>query len=142
MSFVKSMLGASLCVCIAFACCIAATIYLSPSAKYKRQKDEVSLRYLLATEVKPGHSRQQVCDLLGEGRPDDGSQLRKLLKYQAAVHFDKRLFPDGIEETDEIIFYTALPAGAYDLQFRDGRLVNFNPGVFLGKNMSLNALQP
>lgn len=140
MTFLKYMLGASLCICIAIACFIGATIYQSPSAQYKRHPEEVTLRQVLSTEVKRGDSRQYVVSLLGDGKPDDGQHLNKLLRYQASPHFEKRHFPDGVNEGDKFVFYAALPGEVYDLQFRDDALVNFDPSLYVGKNMLLDSL--
>ncbi|HRA89632.1 MAG TPA: hypothetical protein PK992_16210, partial [Planctomycetaceae bacterium] len=55
--------------------------YSSLSARYQRQHDEVSLRLLLANQIKPGDSKQRVTELLGAGRPDDGRHRAKLVKW-------------------------------------------------------------
>ncbi len=106
--------------------------YFSLSARYQRQHDEVSLRSLLATQIKPGDSKQRVSELLGPGQPDDGSYRSRLLEWQSGPHFLREFFPEGVRESDAFMFFDSKPGGRYELQFRDGLLINFDPTNYVG----------
>ena len=115
--------------------------YFSASARYQRNGDVETLRYLLSSQIRPGDSIGQVASILGPGRRDDGSELGYLLKWRDGPRYDPSIFgPDGIQEGDLLVSYTASPNGTYWLQFRGGVLVNFDPKHFVGPDDTILGL--
>ena len=115
--------------------------YFSASARYRRRQDVVTLRYLLSTKIRPNETLQQVTSLLGPGKPAKGDYLSRVLKWQARPDFHPELYPEGIETRDQFVFFTANPKGVYVLQFRDDRLVNFDPTDYVGRDDLLSSLR-
>ncbi|MHC4130708.1 MAG: hypothetical protein ACYSSP_03655 [Planctomycetota bacterium] len=93
---------------------------------YRTHQDCESLWNILYTLVKPVDSREQIETLLGAGMLQTGERKKRLISA------NKRLmqkypedYPYGIKDTDEFVGYFCYGATLY-LQFRDGRLINFN----------------
>lgn len=125
---------ASLLILVAcFAVGFSAHRYFSAPARYQRNGDVETLRYLLSTQIDQGDTLGRVTSILGPGRRDDGKYLQRMLNWKAGPRFDPNVLgPDGIEEGDLFIFYSANPKPSYGLQLRDGILVNHDPKWYVG----------
>jgi hypothetical protein len=96
---------------------------------------------LLRTQIEHGDTLERVASVLGPGRPDDGTHLKKLLKWKAGPHFNPRVIgPDGVEAGDQIVFYSADPKPSYQLHFREGILINFDPKAYEGSDTTISGL--
>jgi hypothetical protein len=99
----------------------------SPVLHYRIHHDGPSLYRILCTRLKPGDSYRKAILLLGSGKEaSDMSRERFLLAAQKRPEF----FPDGVFSTDVLLDYPYSHACWTRLQFRDGQLVNFEPGNF------------
>ncbi|GAA4453141.1 hypothetical protein GCM10023156_23630 [Novipirellula rosea] len=115
--------------------------YFSASARYQRNGDVETLRLLLSSQLRRGDCINRVSSVLGSGRHDDGTHLTKLLEWKEGPHFKPIVIgPDGIEGGDQIVFYSADPQPSYQLQFRNGVLVNFDPKLYVGSDIPLSGL--
>jgi hypothetical protein len=98
----------------------------SAAAHYRSRKDRESLLKVLREEVSPGDSLEEVQSLLGPGavlsNPEDHRQTLRELADRSPERY-----PDGIEESDEFLVYPTRVGWVEVLQFRNGRLINFNP---------------
>lgn len=113
--------------------------YNLPSQRYRRNRDSESLRTLLSRSVAPGDSLVSVAALLGRGEPED-ELAANLRKWQAGPRFKPRAFPEGIEDDDVFVSFESKPRGRIMLQFRDGKLVNFDPAHFKGANNMIDTM--
>ena len=110
-------------------CAVAAVIgtqSCSNIESYRNRHAGESLYKALYDNVSNGESLANVQALLGPGQHLEATDREKALK---AVHaFAERYptgYPDGALDTDEIIQYPIATAAFLNLQFRDGKLVNF-----------------
>ena len=80
----------------------------------------------LHREVREGDSRERVESLIGPGSPGVGGKtLDKLQRDIAQRH--PEMFPGGIEDNDVLLYWRVGDSGGFILlQFRNGRLVNFD----------------
>jgi hypothetical protein len=114
--------------------------YNLPSQRYRRNGDEESLRTLLSRRVVSGDSQESVSSLLGGGKLEEGVRS-SLLKWQSGPRVKANVFPEGIEEDDVFISFEQNPrVGRLVLQFRNGKLVNFDPTEFAGVNNTIDAM--
>lgn len=136
-----AVLGTALAVLLSVTASERAEARDDSSARYQRDGDVETLRHLLSTEVQPGDSLDRVTSLLGPGDRDDGDYLALLLKWKAGPHYDPQIIgPDGIQDGDLFIHYSAVPKPAYPLQFRDGVLINHDPESFAGPDETIGSL--
>ncbi|WP_164101409.1 hypothetical protein [Candidatus Laterigemmans baculatus] len=135
------LLGAALAVLLSVPPFGSAEAQDDSSARYQRNGDVETLRYLLSTRIQSGDSLDRVTALLGPGDRDDGDYLALLLKWKAGAHYDPQILaPDGIQGGDLFIHYSAAPMPAYPLQFRDGVLINHDPQSFVGPDETIGSL--
>ncbi|MCU0721647.1 MAG: hypothetical protein MUC83_18195 [Pirellula sp.] len=120
--FIKAvLLGITLCAIF-----IVLATRLTTSSRYKRTHDKGLLLQLFNTKIKPGDTMEHVIEVLGDGDRNTSRFKTQLLNRRDNGTLDPATFPDGILETDEIIFYAALPDSYYSLHFRNGRLINYS----------------
>ena len=74
--------------------------------------------------VENGHSVEDVERLLGPGK-EGGQKVRRAVKKIASQNPGSA----GYEDSDRVLGF-GLPGGEMYLQFRDGVLINFDPGDF------------
>ena len=106
---------------------------------YRMFHDEASFNSVLHRQVKRGDSIEDVEKLLGKGRPAPhwATMLRR------AVDGHPEGFPDAFQDGDTILEYPlkhATGSGAHYLQFRNGKLVNFDRQSF-AKTYPLNLIR-
>jgi hypothetical protein len=123
---------------LVFSVVFAVVRYNLPLQRYRRNGDEASLYKVLSTNVSRSDSQESVTALLGRGTTDD-ELLSALLKWQAGPHYDANVWPDGIQEDDVLLEFDAKPYNVR-LQFRNGRLVNFDPTEFDGGGNILSGI--
>ena len=94
---------------------------------YRIRHDGNSLYRVLCTRLQPGDSRRKVTRLLGLG-----TELQELSRSRLLEAAKKRpeYFPDGALATDVFLNYPCGGPRWSCLQFRDEKLVNFQPAPF------------
>lgn len=98
---------------------------------YRAHQDIESLCVALYTQVKPGDSLSRVQALLGDGTA--ATNREKFVRVMNAVtNKNPQAYSDGIEDQDQFIGFTGRgqPEMTVFLQFRNGRLINFQPSDF------------
>ncbi|TWT78637.1 hypothetical protein CA13_00330 [Planctomycetes bacterium CA13] len=121
---------------------IAAHNYFSASGRYKRNGDVETFCLLLATRIEAGDTLAEVSSILGPGTQTDGSYTETMTSVMFGARFDSvSRWPDGIEDNDLFVLYRADPKPTYELQFRDGILVNHDPSWYEGPNVMVTALR-
>ncbi len=118
-------------------CCLALSVsaYVSGCSKtdsagahYQQKKDVKSLYAVLYSQIINGCSVDEVQQLLGQDNPSmserGSSAIRKLAERSP------NNFPDGFQVDDHVIAYTTNEDFIVFLQFRNGQLINYNPGEF------------
>ena len=102
----------------------------SPAAHYRKYHDVKSLCATLSQQVRSGDSIEHVQKLLGPGTLLSGAG-----RDQAANHYVRltrerpKVFSDGVVGDDVFLGYDS-EASALALQFRNGRLINFDRKQF------------
>lgn len=103
-------------------------LYVNPALHYRLGGSQNALDQSLSRQVRPGDTFERVQELLG--RPDTGAAVQatgeKLVRESLSRGLD---IPDGLESGDRFALWRAGQFSTY-LQFRDGRLVNFNPADY------------
>ena len=111
-------------------CLLALAAGCSPAKHYRKYHDVKSLCAVLSQQVKSGDSMEHVQSLLGPGVILSGAE-----RDLAAAHYLQlargrpQVFRDGIVGDDVFLGYNS-DASALALQFRNGRLINFDPKRF------------
>jgi len=101
----------------------------SPAKHYRDYQDVRSLFATLHKQVKSGDSIQRVQELLGPGvQPEDRDKLLRATR-RLAERFPEES-PVGVKDDDVFLHYTSREDLGVFLQFRKGRLVNFDPQRF------------
>ena len=102
----------------------------SPAKHYRKYHDVKSLCAVLSRQVKSGDSIERVKDLLGPGAVLSGESRDRAANHYAQLTRQRpQVFPDGVVGDDVFVGYDS-DAAALALQFRNGRLVNFDPKRF------------
>jgi hypothetical protein len=122
----RTLIGSVFVIC---ALLPAFTSGCSRAAHYRENHDAKSLCATLNRQVKPGDSMEKIEKLL------DAHVLDGALRQQAARHYVNvtqsrpKEFPDGVVGDD---VFVGCPAGdsMLFLQFRQGKLINFDPERF------------
>jgi len=98
----------------------------SKARHYRKHMDAESLFAVLREEVRPGDSIQRVEALLGKGQV---SRKHKWLvaSVRAAAQRFPQTYQSGVETDDEFLGYCYGNTEAIFLQFRERRLINFDP---------------
>ena len=104
-------------------------LFLPAPLHYRMLHDEAAFNAVLHRYVKANDSIQHVQTLLGKGRhaPEWVTSLRR------ATEIHPQGFPDSVQEGDTILEYPltyAAGSGAHYLQFRNGKIINFDPKSF------------
>ncbi|MDD5708262.1 MAG: hypothetical protein PHR35_20280 [Kiritimatiellae bacterium] len=99
----------------------------STTAHYRRCHDGKSLYKVAYRQLQNGDSYEKVVGLLGPGTPATERQ-RHVKSVVTRKHPES--YPDGVTERDVIIFYPIDRLTSIDFQFRDERLINFDPKNF------------
>jgi hypothetical protein len=97
---------------------------LTPSQHYREYKDGAAIYAVMREEVRNGDSLDKIWELLGTNVYDSVTHRKGT---QAAALATPAEFPDGIRETDMVLFYPYDDRGLATLIFRDNKLINHNP---------------
>ncbi|MEM9346045.1 MAG: hypothetical protein AAGB26_05460 [Planctomycetota bacterium] len=97
------------------------------SENYRRTGSPEPLRLAMLHEIEPGFSIEQVQSRLGLGEAV-GKQQRGPLNRMVQKYPDD--FPDGIEVDDLFFAYSYSENCSDVLQFRNNRLINFDPSFY------------
>ena len=99
-----------------------------PAVRYRRNHDPAALWAVLSQRVQNGATVEAVESQLGRGEVcTDPKSLRSLARL---VRLLPGKYSQGYEDGDEFRRYVSGPATLINLQFRGGRLVNFDPREF------------
>jgi hypothetical protein len=103
-----------------------------PTARYRRNHDDESLRAILSSRVENGDRVEKLRELLGPlKRYENPKFYRRMATYMNEPGFTGR---DGFREGDEFFEFDSGPGSKTLLQVRDGHLVNFIPREYLGSD--------
>ena len=106
-----------------------------PVSRYRRLHDAASLNAIMSRRVQNGDSLSKVELLLGQVPICvDPRAMRVSIKSARAFPSD---YPQGVQADDEFRTYPMGSGGVY-LQFRRGRLINFDPKNFRGSAAQLS----
>jgi hypothetical protein len=100
----------------------------SPADHYRKHHDGKSLCAVMHDSVRTGESVEKVQGLLGAGQDVQGKKSLEPMKKMAAK--DPSRWPDGVKDDDRVIEYPIDDGATLWLQFRNGKLINHNPGDF------------
>lgn len=100
----------------------------SKAKHYRAHHDAESLYATLHKEIKPCDSVRRVGELLGEGLPARNPE-RLVAVTQKFAQRSPQSYPEGVRDDDMFLGYQG-GSGTLYLQFRAGRLINFNPRDF------------
>jgi len=101
----------------------------SKTADSQAQSDAKSLFAALHNEVKPGDTIERVQAILGRGVSRPNSEKRFAARQEMAKRYPQS-YPDGVQKDDVFVRYTFGDNVGVALQFREGRLINFDPKQF------------
>ena len=99
-----------------------------PVTRYRRNHDAASLRAILSRRARNGDTIARIQDLLGPAKQYTDAGFKSALTAHA--HRNPSSFPDGVAEIDAFYEFAEGPNMATILQFRNGRMVNFDPKEF------------
>jgi len=109
---------------------VAGWLFMPATIHYHLFADEPSLNSVLAEQVVPGDSIARVVRLLGTGTAISESETQRLLGVIASFRRQTPgSTPLGVEPDDQFLGYEAAVMTIY-LQFRNDRLINFEPRNF------------
>jgi len=97
---------------------------ITPAEHYRLHQDWESLRIVLSEQVKPGDSIETVRALLGTKTYESESHRAGL---QVTAKSYPQDFPEGLKDSDTVLFYPHDQQGLIPLIFRDGKLANYSP---------------
>jgi hypothetical protein len=101
------------------------------SLRYRMTDSPAAFYGAVHKRLSPGDSMGRFREVLGPGEEVIGQRREKLLS--ASRHFmvqSPDAYPDGVEEADVFIEYRVGLNTGYQFQFRDGRVINFNPNDY------------
>jgi len=108
----------------------AGWLFMPATIHYHLFADEPSLNSVLARQVQPWDSTARVVRLLGAGTPISETERQRLLRVIAGFQRQSAAgTPAGVERDDQFLGYEASGMTIY-LQFRNDRLINFQPQDF------------
>lgn len=116
-----------LITCSAVTLAVVCSGCMSAAAHYRRYKDKPSL-YAVLNKIEPGTTREHLKALLGSDTYDSTSHREGVFGL-FKQHPGK--FPQGLLETDAIVFYPYDVLGLETLIFRDDRLINHSPDKYV-----------
>ena len=100
----------------------------SKASHYRAHHDTESLAAVLYEEVKPGDTLDHIQELLGPGLPPQDREKLFAGARDLARKFPRE-YPGGVRTNDQWLGYPYGNGMVY-LQFRDRRLINFEPAKF------------
>jgi hypothetical protein len=98
--------------------------------RYRSSGRTEDLRLALRDEVHDGTSVERVQELLGPGRQARGGEQLRLVSLTRQLAQRTNSYPSGTRDGDRFIGYSSKETGTLFLQFRDNKLINFNPADF------------
>lgn len=113
--------------CSALALIVVCSGCMSAAEHYRRHKDKPSL-YAVLHNTQPGTTREHVKSLLGENTYKSKSHVDGV---HGLFKTNPGKFPQGLLDTDAIIFYPYDQLGLETLIFREGRLINHDPASYV-----------
>ena len=114
-------------------CAILMVVFLAGCAKTARAPATMGpaeIRQTLHDEIKPGDSVAKVRALLGRGIDPLEKDRQRHLAVSRDLASRSPSFPDGVQDDDNFVGYRCNEEGFCYLQFRNGKLINFNPSGF------------
>ncbi len=96
---------------------------------YREYHDGDSLFAVLHSKIKAADGLERVESLLGKGSPPK-SQVKLVKVLQKMAQVRPQGYPDGIKEDDQFVGFDGPNGSTIYLQFRDGKLINFDPKEF------------
>jgi len=106
----------------------AIVVGCSKAKHYRAHHDAESLYATLHKDIKPGDSIERVEELLGIGEPPRNPE-KLVAVTQKFAQRSPQSYPDGVRDGDVFLGYRGGNQTLY-LQFREGRLINFNAKDF------------
>ena len=100
---------------------------MSAAEHYRKHKDGGSLRSVLRNNIQQGDTESKVTILLGKKTYKSDAHRNGVL---GTFQLRPKEFPDGVKETDHIVFYPYDERGLIRLIFRDGNLINHDPARY------------
>lgn len=110
-----------------------------PVTRYRRNHDAASLRAILSRRARNGDTIARIQDLLGPAKQYTNAGFQSVIIPYAQRN--RSSFPDGVAETDVFYEFAEGPHMKTVLQFRNGRMVNFDPKEFQEPNRVVMALK-
>src|SRR5438128_947362 len=98
--------------------------------KYRSSGRSEDLRGALNQEVTDGASIGRVQQLLGPGWEVRDDEQRRLVLVTRQIASRTNTYPAGTQDDDRFVGYPSKDGGTLYLQFRNGKLINFNPDDF------------
>ena len=100
--------------------------YQSAGWRYQRTGSQTDLREAFARDIRPGDTYIQVAERIGPGELLPASSVEKLLRWQ-----EEGRIPAGYHQKgDQFVQYPSDGPIVYGLEFRDGKLIHFDPERF------------
>lgn len=100
--------------------------YQSAGSRYQRTGSQADLREAFATDIRPGDTYAQVAERIGPGEVLPAGSVEKLLRWQ-----EEGRIPAGYHQKgDQFVQYASDGPIVYGLEFRDGKLIHFDPERF------------
>jgi hypothetical protein len=110
----------------------------SPAAHYRKYHDGESLCAVLHDSVRTGDSVEKVEGLLGAGEDAvDTGPVEAMRQFAAR---DPSHWTDGVKDDDRVIGFSINDGQVLWLQFRNGKLINHNPGDFTKYQPMINSV--
>jgi hypothetical protein len=109
---------------------LAVARWNDPALRYRRDHDQVSLHAVLSGRIANGDTIERIEAFLGPGKVNTNPKLRRAAATIAMQ--SPKESPQGVSDGDEFREYASGPGVLSILQFRGGRLVNFNPRDYAG----------
>jgi hypothetical protein len=101
----------------------------NPAVRYRNGDHAVFQQAVAGDRIKSGDTLRKVEAVLGAPRtPSNPNASRAAIDH---ILSSPSGYPDGYQEGDVFLQYWVTPDAYSSLQFRDGRLVNFDPRRFL-----------
>ena len=112
---------------VACATIVVVALLHNPSIHYRMFTDGESLYAVLHDEMRAGDSLTHVQRRLGKGRHLTEFEKKEYRSVIPELTQMGEFFPHGVEKSDHFIAYVIYEDVEVILQFRENRLINFNP---------------
>lgn len=104
--------------------------YLSPGSRYQRTNFYSDLKQALADQIRPGMSRAEVAEIIGPGVLKPIEFVDRYVQLQM-----EGKWPAGYAQPgDRVVEYRSDAQVIHGLEFRNDRLVNFDPAHYASSN--------